>query len=227
MAWTNTIHSLQGHNTGPTAKHQTPNAIQRIVIHLGERIYETLNPGLMYVAMSRATTIGDLRHITSIPQKCTNSALYSRVASLASFPVGIRRFTHSHSTGYEYVKVKQQTTWVAYVDARQGQTSIMKDLGDREIVQEWTENKKYSRKELLTVVGNNKWRQRKQHTVPKTSKLMLTRKQKDTLLYLIPRTLLLSTDELMAGAQIEEFLSHLLSSNRNMTFVGTDSGPGF
>jgi hypothetical protein len=56
-------HSLQGHNAGPTAKHQTPNAIKRIVIHLGEQTDETLNPGITYVAVSRAKTIGDLGHM--------------------------------------------------------------------------------------------------------------------------------------------------------------------
>jgi hypothetical protein len=30
----------------------------------------------------------------------------------------------------------------------------------------------------------------------------------------------------MAGAQVEEFLSHLVSSNTNMSFTGTDLGPG-
>jgi hypothetical protein len=104
IAWAKTINSLQGHNAGPTAKHQTPNAIQRIVIHLGERTYETLNPGLTHIAVSRATTIGDLGHMMSIPRKCMNSALYFRAAS---FPAGIKRSTHSNSTGDEYVKVKQ------------------------------------------------------------------------------------------------------------------------
>jgi hypothetical protein len=51
IAWAKTIHSLQGHNAGPTAKHQTPNAIQRITIYLGERKDETLNPGLTYVVV--------------------------------------------------------------------------------------------------------------------------------------------------------------------------------
>jgi hypothetical protein len=87
IAWAKTIHSLQGHNAGPTAKHQTPNAIQRIVIHLGERIDETLNPGLTYVVVSRAKIIGDLGHMMSIPWKCMNSALYFRAAS---FTAGIK-----------------------------------------------------------------------------------------------------------------------------------------
>jgi hypothetical protein len=37
---------------------------------------------------------------------------------------------------------------------------------------------------------------------------------------------LLSTNELMAGAQIKEFLFHLVSSNTNMSFVGTNFGSG-
>jgi hypothetical protein len=115
-----TINSLQGHNAGPTAKYKTPNAIQRIVIHLGERTDETLNPGLTYVAVSIATTIGDMGHMTSIPQKCMNSALYFRAAS---FPAGINILTHYYSTGEEYVRVKQRTAWVAYLDARQEQKS--------------------------------------------------------------------------------------------------------
>jgi hypothetical protein len=55
----------------------------------------------------------------------------------------IKLLTHSFSTGDEYVKVKQRTAWVAYLDAPQGQTSIMTDLSEREMVQEWMENKIY------------------------------------------------------------------------------------
>jgi hypothetical protein len=179
----------------------------------------------MYVAVSRATTIGDMGHMMSIPRKCMNSALYFRAASFTS---GIKRLTHSNSTGDEYVKVKQQTAWVAYLDAWQEQTSIMTDLSEREMVQEWMENKEYSREEILAVVRNNKWRKIKQYTVAETSKPPLTRIQKDTLLSPIPRNLtaLLTTNERMAGAQVEEFLSHLVSSNTNMSFTGTDFGPG-
>jgi hypothetical protein len=186
IAWAKTIHSLQGHNSGPTAKHKTPNDIQSIVIHLGERTDETLNPGLLHVAVSRATTIGELGHMMSIPRKCMNSALYFRAAS---FPSGIKILAHYYSNGDEYVKVKQWTAWVAYLDDRQEQTSIMTDLSEREMVQEWMENKKYSREEILAVVRNNKWRKIKQYTVSETSKPPLTRRQKDTILSPIPRNL--------------------------------------
>jgi hypothetical protein len=78
IACAKTVHSLQGHNAGPTAKHQTPNDIHRIVIHLREQTDETLNQGLMYVAVSRANIIGDLGHMMSIPRKCMIIALYFR-----------------------------------------------------------------------------------------------------------------------------------------------------
>jgi hypothetical protein len=56
----------------------------------------------------------------------------------------------------------------------------------------------------------------------------LTRRQKYTLFSPISRNLtaLLTTNELVAGAQIEEFLSHLVSSNTNMSLTGTEFGPG-
>jgi hypothetical protein len=77
------------------------------------------------------------------------------------------------------------------------------------------------------VVRSNKLRQRKQHTVPETSKLPLTRKQKDTILSPIPinLTAFLNTNKLMTGAHIEAFLSHVVSLNRNMSCLVTYLGP--
>jgi hypothetical protein len=75
-AWAKTVHSLQGHNAGPAAANQRPNAIQIISVNIGQRKDETLNPGLTYMAISRATTIRNLGHVATIPRKCTNSAIY-------------------------------------------------------------------------------------------------------------------------------------------------------
>jgi hypothetical protein len=175
--------------------------------------------------VSRATTIGDLGQMLSIPRKFMSSALYFRAAS---FTNSTKRLTHSNSTGDEYVNVKQRTAWVAYLDARQEQTSIMTDLTERRVVQEWMENKKYSQDEVIAVVRNNRWRKIKPYTVSENSKPPLTRRQNDTLLSPIPRNLttLLTTNELMTGAQVEELLSHLVSTNIKMSFTGTYLGPG-
>jgi hypothetical protein len=59
----------------------------------------------------------------------------------------------------------------------------------------------------------------KKYTVDETSKISLIRRQKDT--SPIPKNImaLLSTNDVMAGAQIEEFLSYLVSLNINMSFT--------
>jgi hypothetical protein len=111
IAWTKTVHSLQRHIMGSTTTHQTPNAIQIILIHLGEYIDEILNPGLTYMAVSRAATIRDLGHTIIIPQKYTNSAIYFRAGL---FPADI----NSYSTVDQYVEENQQTTWVGYLDSQ-------------------------------------------------------------------------------------------------------------
>jgi hypothetical protein len=51
IAWAKTIHSIGRHNAGPNPANQTPNAIQIIIIHLGEITYEALNHGLTYMAI--------------------------------------------------------------------------------------------------------------------------------------------------------------------------------
>jgi hypothetical protein len=98
----------------------------------------------------------------------------------------------------------------------------------KEKVQECMETKKYSREEILAVARNNKWIEIKQYTVAETLKPPFPRRKKDTILSPILRNLtaLLTTNELMAGAQVEDLLSHLVYSNTNMSFTGTDFGPG-
>ena len=77
------------------------------------------------------------------------------------------------------------------------------------------------------MLRDDKWRVKRQYMVPDIKPLPLTRKQKDTLLSPIPRniTTLLTQNVLMSGDLIEEFLSLLVASNPNTSFMGTDFGP--
>jgi hypothetical protein len=123
IAWAKTIPSVQGHNAGPTGQNQSPNAIQAIVRDLGARNCETLNPGMSYVATSRATTIGDCGTRQVIPRKCTNSVIYFKAGT---FPTGLKCLTHSDK-GVEYNRVQERTAWVSYLDRQQEQTSTVDD----------------------------------------------------------------------------------------------------
>ena len=59
LAFARTIHSFQGKSAGPTDEGKPDNAIQYLIIDVGDRFFETRTPGLFYVGFSRGTTIGD------------------------------------------------------------------------------------------------------------------------------------------------------------------------
>jgi hypothetical protein len=94
IAWAKTGHSGQGHSAVPTPVNKTPNAIQKNSIHLGEKKNEAMNPGLSYMVIYRATTIGCLGHMATIPNKCMNSAIYFLSGT---FPNGIKCLPHAYS----------------------------------------------------------------------------------------------------------------------------------
>jgi hypothetical protein len=60
LCYAKTIHKFQGQSAGPVAPNQQPNAIQKIIIHVGKRQFEGKNAGLTYTAFSRGTSLGDL-----------------------------------------------------------------------------------------------------------------------------------------------------------------------
>ena len=61
LAFGKTIHSFQGASVGKTAPGRPDNAFERIVGDLGTRQFESINPGLFYTLLLRATTFGEER----------------------------------------------------------------------------------------------------------------------------------------------------------------------
>jgi hypothetical protein len=137
IAWANTIHSVQGHNAGPTAANQAPNAIQIISVHPGDRNYEALS---LRLAISRSTTIGCLGHMatTKIPRKCINSAIYFLAGT---FPSGIKCLTHAYSKKEEYIKVKKCAVWASHLD-KQKKKKHVSDSSVRNGIKKWLKNRK-------------------------------------------------------------------------------------
>jgi hypothetical protein len=225
LAWAKTVHSLQGHNAGPTGKNQTVNSIQRLVIHLGDRINETLNPGLSYVAISRGTTLGDCGSHHQIPEMCLNSAIYFRSGS---FPKNIQCLTHSPLTKKEYVKVKERSAWVAYLDKKQHNTSTISKESAKMEIKTWLDTTKYTRDELLNVVRRIGWRKRKAFIIPKKKPVTCRAKNNHALLLKthVSGTSLLHSGEMMPGYHIEDYLKIVLQHGSNLSFMATHFGPG-
>jgi hypothetical protein len=152
----------------------------------------TLNPGMSFVATSRATAIGDCGTGEVIPRKCTNSAIYFKAGT---FPTGLKCLTHSYK-GVEYKRVQEHTSWVSYLDRQQEQTSTVDDESEKMEIQQWMENKKYTRDQPLSVVRSQSWRQNTSFKLPKNNNFLYTK-----------------TEEYSAISHPK--LSHILITSRN------------
>ena len=69
LAFGKTTHSAQSMSIGPVREGQCKNMLERCVVDIGQPGFEARNPGLMYAALSRATTIGH-------PDDLLSSAIY-------------------------------------------------------------------------------------------------------------------------------------------------------
>ena len=158
-----------------------------------------------------------------IPRKCTNSAIYFKAGT---FPTGLKDLTHSDK-GVEYKKVQQRTAWVSYLDRQQKQTSTADEESEKRKIQQWMENEKYSRDQLLSVVRNQSWRQNKAIELPKKKTLAYTQTQKNTMISPIQSsfTSLLHPGINMRGYQIEYYLKLFTEGNDNMSYIQTHIPP--
>ena len=53
-----TLHTFQGQSAGPVDDGQPLNSVDRIIVEPGTRTFEANHPGTLYMAASRATTMG-------------------------------------------------------------------------------------------------------------------------------------------------------------------------
>ena len=61
------IHTFQGQSAGPVNQGQQPNAVDKVFVDPGDKKFESGNPGLLYMAVSRATTLGERTPAAAAP----------------------------------------------------------------------------------------------------------------------------------------------------------------
>ena len=119
-SWATTIHKFQGFEAGFDKNDQ----FQHLIIDLGDIKSEQQQPGILYVAMSRAKTIEDMTNDTPNPR---NSAVYWTGSGMSK-----NRVLHGstkkqiHTQGQERVnclKIKKRDNWVKYLTQQCKNTS--------------------------------------------------------------------------------------------------------
>lgn len=103
LAYARTIHKFQGLSAGPVDNDKIKNFYDVIVCDPGDRSFEARNPGLLYTAVSRATTLGD--------EKGIGSAIYFKGKHMKNGN-RIRNLTRSERTGEIHQGILQRTKWV-------------------------------------------------------------------------------------------------------------------
>ncbi len=119
-SWATRIHKFKGFESGFDKNDQ----FQHLIINPGDIKSEQQQPGILYVAMSRATTIGDMTNNTPNPR---NSAVYLTGSGMSK-----NRVLHGstknqiHTQGQERVnclKIKKRDNWVNYLTQQCKNTS--------------------------------------------------------------------------------------------------------
>ena len=132
---------------------QQPNAVDRIVVNPGDKQFESKNPGLLYMAVSRATTIGES---ASAPQPTANlnSAIY-----FTGHDMTTRRVTNLKlkKNGEEHEKVQLRNKWVARVESNT--VGMQLAPGDTpETVINWCKNFRMKKEDLEKAIASQPWR---------------------------------------------------------------------
>lgn len=139
LCFAKTIHSFQGQQAGPVKQGRPENPIQRLVIDLGPRQFESKQAGLSYTAFTRPTTAGNDNDMTS-------SALYFSGPHMN--PARILNIAYSQKTGDIYTAVKNRSRWVKYLQSNKIQTSFSHNRIHS--IFEWANNFKASPQQIAS-----------------------------------------------------------------------------
>ena len=140
VAFAKTIHTFQGMEAGPTKP------IKTLIVHLGDIKFENNNPGLMYTAISRATTIDE-------ENNGENSAIYFLDLSSNHYMQSAIKKRDNKMTQ----SMKARDKWIEHLDKHESQRKFT--TTEKKKLLEWAE-KPISIKILNTCIDSTFWRQK-------------------------------------------------------------------
>ena len=141
VSFARTLHKFQGQQVGP--KHSN----KMMVFGPGSSAFEASNPGLLYVGLSRISTIGPTIH---------NSCFYffgSDADENRLRNVTHKRGDKSRPTKVKYKRVVQREVWEKYLDINEENRPFQFSINQRESILHWAKWKKLSVQELDNIIS--------------------------------------------------------------------------
>lgn len=147
LAYARTIHKFQGLSAGPVDKGKIPNPFRYIICDPDEKKYEANALGLLYTAVSRATTLGD--------EDGLNSAIYFTGEHFTSSR--IRRLPYKKDSNDKYEPAKARDRWTNLLRIKSAEThKTIKAITTEQRLQmrEWSDNFRVDKDTLQTTINN-------------------------------------------------------------------------
>ena len=144
LAFARTIHTFQGMEAGPSKE------IKRIVVDVGKAAFEALNPGVLYTALSRASTLG------TTPE---GSAIYFSGPLTKDRLMNVKYKRTFNTRKQVYEKVQMRTKWIEYLNQRKQYTAIISEA-EKESLRQWVMKTTISKCQLDQIIEyhrNTEW----------------------------------------------------------------------
>ena len=144
-----TLHTFQGQSAGPVDEGQPKNPVDRIIVDPGTRSFEGSNPGLLYMAASRPTTMGT---------GSLDSAIYFTGPNMNRSRVLDIKYQASGRGSQKklYKKVALREKWVARLDENTVRPKY--DRAYVESIKRWCHTFKMTEDELDNALSKKGWR---------------------------------------------------------------------
>lgn len=133
LAYARTIHKFQGQSAGPVDTGKIPNVFECIVCDPDENKYEGKALGLLYTAVSRATTLGN--------DDGKDSAIYFTGDSMKNGD-RIRCLGRKKNSMDDFKNIVRRERWVEHL--KRNTKPFTKSQTHQKYILKWAENSQYS-----------------------------------------------------------------------------------
>lgn len=162
ISWATTIHKFQGFEAGFGIN----DMFRHLIVDPGDLKWEQTCPGALYVAFSRAKTMGTVNDDTSFPQ---DSAIYWYGTGISTTRILDGHLKNNTTKGGPKVKcllITKRDSWVAFLHQRKEETSIkvFSDVEKREL-RTVTHTQSEVRERIATIIitPSASWAKRRKH----------------------------------------------------------------
>ena len=140
-----TAHTFQGQSAGPVDEGQPKNAVDCVVYEPGTKRFEGSNPGLLYMGVSRATTVGT---------GALDSAIYFTGTNMNRHRV--MNLTKQRDGATTYKKVTLRDAWVKRLDENTTELSYTNE--EKNDLLKWARTFKMTTEDLEVCLSKKPWR---------------------------------------------------------------------